>query len=125
MAGTITYPEDKIRGIGVSPSYTYRCTLTMDGSGNMADVPVAIGAGYLVAINTIPSTDNPPTAAYNLQLHDEYGVDILVGEGAGRSATVAERINLTPAIVRGSITPVIDGAGDGAEIDLIVWLQGL
>lgn len=87
---------------GVSPLRRMTFACTADGSGDVISEPFYFD-GEIQGVETIPDGTDVPTA-YNLQLRrrSEDGIDILGGEGAGRSATVIE-----------ACTPV-DGNGNAA-----------
>lgn len=83
--------------------------------------PISVLAvkGKLRSVETIPGTSgdkatNQPTS-YGLTILDEYGYDILSGNGAARSASVAEKIlpSGSTIIINSELTVVITGAGDG------------
>lgn len=83
---------------------------------------------YLTAVVTKPSTIVVPSA-YNLTLVDEYGVDILGGVGAARSATVAEQVTpyigaaYGPRPVSGAMTLTVTSGGSGGSGTTILYFS--
>ena len=124
MAGTITIPDQSIKSIGQSPSYSYDITATFDASGDLGGEPITVHPGYLMAVDTIPDGDNPPDDGYALQLLNEYGVDLLAGGGTNRAAAANQRLVGKPSPVRGALYPTVSSGGAGGKVRIILWIQG-
>lgn len=124
MPGTITLPDPWKRHLGQSPSYIYEATLTLDAAGNLSNEGINVDPGYLTAVETIPDADTPPSDEYTLQLLNEYGVDLLAGGGAGRSATLPQRLKGAPTPLRNQIYPTIALGGAGGKLVLVLYVQG-
>ena len=83
--------------------------------------------GKLIHVETSPgalgvAATNPPDS-YALTLVDSYSLDILDGAGAGRSATVAERIDFVqPLQLHDDLTLTISGAGSANQGRVILTL---
>jgi len=68
--------------------------------------------GFIVRVVTNPGA-TAPTAAYDLTLLDEDGVDVLAGGGADRHETNTEQIiPVSPPFVDGELTFTLAAAGD-------------
>ena len=124
MPGTIIIGATSPAHIGQSPSYIYDVELALDASGNLSGVPIAVHPGYITAMDTIPDVADPPTSGYTIKLLNDFGVDVLAGVGASRSATESQRAQPRPSPVRGSLKPTISGGGAGAKIRMMLYLQG-
>lgn len=124
MAGTIINGDRSPRAVGQSPSYTYELTLIADASGAVNAEPYSIHPGYLMAVDTIPDGDDPPTDGYTLAVLTDAGVDLLAGGGINRSATDAQRLIGKPSMVSGQVYPTLSGAGSGGKVRVLLWLQG-
>lgn len=124
MPGTITIGDQSPKHIGQSPSYRYDVSVVLDASGNLSGVPIEVHPGYVTALDIIPDADDPPTDGYSIKLLNDYGVDILAGGGAGRSADSEPRLQGRPSVVDGSLYPTVSGGGAGAKIRLMLYLQG-
>ena len=74
------------------------------------DVPIS---GQILRVVTVPSSTAAPTAAYDLVLNDEYGIDVMSGDGANLSATAAaQSVQAVPIAVDGLLTLVVSNAGN-------------
>lgn len=124
MPGSITTGATSPAHIGQSPSYVYDVELTIDASGNLSGVPIAVHPGYITAMDTIPDASSPPASGYTVKLLNDFGVDVLAGVGASRSRTESQRAQPRPSPVRGSLWPTISGGGAGAKIRMMLYLQG-
>lgn len=80
--------------------------------------------GRLVAVQWVPDGDEPPTAGYGAQLLDSSGHDVLLGQGAARSASASEYAlkGVLGAVANSALTLSITGAGDGGAGTLTVWV---
>jgi len=96
------------------------CDWTSDGSGD-ATVDIPDHTGYLIAsVRSAPGEEGDlatdlPTNLYGITLiNDLTGEDVLAGEGADRSGTVADvaLIGDPPPPVPGAMTLTIAAAGD-------------
>lgn len=83
---TLAYEKasDRETAIG-SPVSTITYTFTTDGSGDASEQTELIW-GIIKRVVTNPDDTDTPTAAWDLTIEDEDGVDILCGNGANRDA---------------------------------------
>jgi len=96
---------------------------TSDSSGD-ATVAIPNFKSYMItAVRSAPGENgdlltNLPTNLYGIELiNDLTGADVLVGEGAGRSGTVADDALIAdpPVSVPGTMTLTIASAGAGRQ----------
>ena len=79
--------------------------------------------GDIVKIVTNPSAD-APTAAYDIWIYDEDGVDVCKGNLTDRSATITEQYIPDPPIhVDGELTLSIANAGDGKDGEIEIYFE--
>jgi hypothetical protein len=95
-AGTVTMSSSPV-GLGLTK---YTISWTSDGSGNVSantNVTGDIDRGYFKQVRIVPgSGGTAPTAGYDVTFLDENGADMLGGQGADSSATVAEVVMYDP-----------------------------
>ena len=90
--GTLTVtPPDNVDRFN-RPVQKWTLAWVSDSSGNVTRSVGHKINGTLRGVVTTPSGTVAPTAAYDVVLKDEHGIDVLAGLGADRSATVAERV---------------------------------
>ena len=80
--------------------------------------------GKVSRVTTIPDEDVAPDD-YNLVINDSDGVDILAGQGAGRSGDNPGQILMaTPVSVLGTLTVAITGqANAGAKGKVVIYID--
>ena len=112
-----------VNDTGQARSYSYRYRVTLDGDGDISAIGFKVQPGFLVAVDTIPVT---VTAAYDLQLLNDDGVDVALGLVAGRSTSAAEREMVSPPspVNSGSIYPTVTGATADDVFDIVVHVMG-
>lgn len=96
-----------------------------DSAAKSAGVPIL--DGQLLRLVTIPDGTDVPTDQYDLTFLDEYGIDLLNGNGANRSSTLSEDILVNDTIIVDSICrPTIANAGDAKKgVVKIYYLRNL
>lgn len=120
-AGTLTVTTTDL-GSSVTK---YSAAWVSDAGGNVSGNPFDVRRGRLYQAKFVPNTGGTvPTDAYDLTLLDADSADLLVGNGANLSATVAAWYSPANPIhlEGGAITPVIANAGNakGGTLVLIV-----
>lgn len=111
-----------VNDTGQARSYNYRYRVTLDGTGAISGIGFKVDPGFVVTVDTKPVS---VTAAYNLQLLNDDGVDVALGLVASRSTTATERKMISPPspVVRGSIYPTVTGGGADNVFDIIVHIM--
>jgi len=66
--------------------------------------------GLVLGVETLPSDASAPTASYDITLTNQYGLDIMGGALANRSATATEYIQPYNATEGGYVSMPVDGA---------------
>lgn len=92
--------------------------------GSVPDIEEAKLSGKITRIATIPGSTVPPTP-YNLYILDADGIDIMDGEGAGRSSTAVGDVTFNPPVqIESGITHSITGqTNPGATGKTVVYLE--
>lgn len=136
MAGTITAVEANVISLGDSMR-EITIDWTSDSNGDVKDADGKIAdalskskiEGYIVAVETIPGengdrTADLPTDLYDVTILDKYGFDIMAGNLANRSGTVAERVDADQTlIVNSELTLTISSAGDTKQGRIIIFMR--
>ena len=113
--------------------HTFDWVSAADGTATVAST-VAV-SGYIVRVVTIPSASAAPTTLYDVTLTDADGIDILAGQGANLSATVAASVcpgtpfkdgtttSVTTMIVDGILTLNVTNAGNAKAGSVVVYVR--
>lgn len=141
MAASLTTTAALLRGFAkhepaVGPSvrrYTLTWVSHTDGSVDL-DTDQEI-VGELLRVVFIPSATAAPTAAYDVQLKDAHGVDILAGQGANLSETNTTHVcpgvplkdgtttSVRPIALADVLNLVIANAGDSKGGQIILYVR--
>jgi hypothetical protein len=110
---------------------------TSDGSGVVAYLYTPTLWGVLGCVVFAPGAgDVQPTDAYDVQLLDEHGIDILAGQGANLSNSAASRVcpgvpckdgtttGVVPVMLGNRLQLVIGGAGVTKQGTIELYLRG-
>jgi hypothetical protein len=136
MAGTVT--ETKLFGGGSrsQDSYINRIVLAWvsDASGVVSGTPTGIINGTICKVQFIPGSP-APSDAYDVTLTDTAGIDVLGGQGANQSATVAAAvipgvplkdgttISVAPCVVADPLTLIIANAGNAKQGSVVLYIR--
>jgi hypothetical protein len=111
----------------IGGGYTkYSVAWTSDASGNVSGTSFDVRRGHLWQFKFIPSTGGTvPTTLYDVTLLDPDSADVIVANGADRSATVPNWYSPTNPIFfeGGALTPVVANAGN-AKAGTLVLIVG-
>lgn len=129
MAGSIVVTTADLGG-SISK---YTVAWTSDASGNVSTNTFGLRRGRLLQAKCIPGAGGAaPTDQYGLTLLDSDGVDILMGLGAGRSATAGQVVpapsgqgslsDMLRWFEGGTVTPTITAAGNAKTGTLILYV---
>ena len=133
MAGTVTLAFTK----APLPSSARKITLDWlsDASGDATYTTEKL-AGTIVGVAFIPDGGGTaPTTLYDVTLTDDNGVDILSGQGANLSATVANRVvpgvpfkdgtttSVAPIVLNDTLDLVVANAGNAKGGQVILYLR--
>lgn len=121
MAGSIVVTTSDIGG-GVTK---YSVAWLSDAAGAVSGNSFDVKRGRLLQTKFVPDGGGTaPTNLYDVTLTDADGADLLVGNGADKSSTVAAWYTPTNPIILegGAVTPVLANAGNakGGTLVLIV-----
>lgn len=104
-------------------------TWTCSSAGAVSETSTKQYNGAVVGLVTIPGTsDDAPTAAYDVTAADAAGVDILFGKGADRSATATEYVIASGGlgfIKSSTVAFSVANAGDIATGSVFVYILDL
>lgn len=88
MAGTVTETERKFLDRAGYPVRRVSLTWVSDAAGAVSGTLSRLISGTLVKVVFVPGAGAlAPTAAYDVTLLDEFGLDVLAGQGANLSET--------------------------------------
>ncbi len=100
--------------------------LSATGGAVVGSVTAYKYSGVIARVETIPGTgDAAPTAAYDITIKNEDGVDVLSGLGADRSATATETKNFGDGlgcVVDSTLTLAVANAGDANSGTVILYI---
>lgn len=116
MAGSsITTTQTWFPGMG---AFEVRINWVSDDTAGTVDLTTTESfTGFLVQARSIPGSGGvAPTALYDVVVKDEYGIDVLFGNGADRSGTVAEVIPLTYGAAETGTFYVVNGSTLNLEV---------
>lgn len=105
-----------------------RCdfTLTLDNVGNTIGDVVEPKPGLLQEIAIIPDADNPPVDGFKLELLDDFGIDILMGDGSGITPIIPKKLSLTRNYLIDSVlVPKITSGGANAVVRVVLYTLSL
>lgn len=113
--------------------HTFDWVSAADGT---ATLPSGLAvSGKIERVVIVPSASAAPTTLYDATLTDANGIDVLAGQGANLSATVASSVcpgtplkdgtttSVTPTTVDGVLTLNISNAGDTKAGSVIVYVR--
>lgn len=136
MAGTVT--ETKLFGGGSrsQDSYINRIVIAWisDGFGVVSGIAIGAVNGTICKVQFIPGSP-APSDAYDVTLTDTAGIDVLGGQGANQSATVAAAvvpgvqlkdgttISVAPCVVADPLTLVIANAGASKQGLVVLYIR--
>lgn len=105
-----------------------RATITWvsdSATGAVSGTSTETYIGHFLGITTVPSGSAAPTTLYDITVKDQYGVDLLGGNAADRSATAGEWASASPYPhpVNGLITIAITNAGNSKEGTIYIDLE--
>jgi len=113
--------------------HTFAWVSAADGS---ATLPSGLAvSGQIQRVVTVPSATAAPTTLYDVTLTDANGIDVLAGQGANLSATVAASVcpgmplkdgttvGIVPVLVDGILTLNVTNAGDTKAGSVIVYVR--
>lgn len=139
MAAVGTITETNRQGDAAQYSYAMVnrivLTWTSDASGNVSGIPSTAISGTICKVQFIPSATAAPTTLYNVTLLDAAGIDVLAGQGANLSATVASEIvpgvaftdsvttSVVPCVVSESLSLVVANAGNAKSGQVILYVR--
>jgi hypothetical protein len=119
--GTVTVTTSDL-GNGVTK---YSAAWVSDAAGVVSGTSFDVRRGRLLQAKFIPSTGGTvPTNLYDVTLTDADGADVLIANGADKSATVASWYSPTNPIQLegGPLTPVIANAGNAKGGTLVLMV---
>jgi len=107
MTGIVVITEETF---GTIKKIKFAWTSTAGGAAS--DITVNAYSGKILGLATVPDADDAPTS-YGVTVTDEDSMDVLMGGGAGRSATVTEYVLSASlgAVANDKLTINISGAG--------------
>lgn len=108
----------------IGAGYTkYSIAWTCDASGIVSGNPVDVRRGLIRQVKFIPAAGGvAPTDLYDLTFLDADSADVLVGNGANLSATVASWYSPANPVYHeaGAMTPVIANAGNAKQGTIVL-----
>lgn len=124
MEGTVTMVEETY---GTVKKIKFSWTSGTGGDINLADVETLQSySGKILGLTTVPGTGgDQPTNLYGVALHDEDGVDVLMGGGAGRSNVNTEHVLSASlgAVANDKLHLYITAAGDTKKGTVYVFIR--
>lgn len=100
MAGSLTLTEPSDRS-GLRPVRKYTLAWTSDAAGAVNGIKTPLISGWVFRVVFIPDATDAPSNLYDVTIEDANALDVLAGQGANLSGTVAS--NVTPGV------PIKDG----------------
>ncbi len=106
-----------------------------DGSGNATLASTVPVSGVIHRDVFVPSASAAPTTLYDVTLTDAEGIDVLAGQGANLSATLAASVcpgtplkdgttvNVAPTTVDGILTLNVTNAGSAKAGKVVVYVR--
>lgn len=106
-----------------------------DSSGNATIASTVPVSGVIHRVVIVPSASAAPTTLYDVTLTDAEGIDVLAGQGANLSETVASSVcpgtalkdgttvSITPTIVDGILTINVANAGNTKAGKVVVYVR--
>lgn len=128
MAAGIVINNSEIVKKELYPYSPPRCdfTLTLDATGNTIGATIEPKPGLLQEIAIIPNTNNPPVDGFKLELLDDFGIDILMGDGSGITPIVPQKLSLTRNYLIDSVlVPKITNGGANAVVRVVLYTLSL
>lgn len=131
MAGIVTYKIEREDVLARNLKITIDWVSDAAGA---ADGVIYGAVGRIERVVTDPDDTAAPTTLYDVALNDEQGIDVLLGRGANRSATVSESIapghpitdgtttGVVPVAVHGALTLAVTNAGDTKAGKIVLYL---
>lgn len=121
-AGSITDTSSSVNAIGQITKHSI--AWTSDAGGAVSGNTISVQAGRLRQVKFIPDGTTAPTDLYDVTLLDADGADVLVGNGANQSATVAAwYLPANPIFIdAGDLTPTIANAGNAKKGTIILYI---
>lgn len=125
--GTLTYTLSVARGRAQKLVMSW----TSDAAGNVSGTSVPGLNGVITRISTVPAGGgSAPTDNYDGVLNDAEGVDLAAGLLANRDTANTETVypllgagTNVPAVVVGSLTPVLSNCGNVKSGQIIAYLD--
>ena len=105
------------------PVFRYKVDWVSAADGTASGDLGNVYNGVTYNVVFVPSATAPPTALYNVTITDDFGLDILAGGGAGRSATAKERVTPTPIQYHGNLTLNVSNAGDTKAGSIYLYVR--
>lgn len=134
MATTIEQPH--VSQVNRSALTRYAVAWTSNSIGAASESVQLQQPGELIGVTFKPGTSgSQPTDAYDVTANDEYGVDVLAGQGANLSNATATMVQPTipakdgtttstaPRPVDGAITVAVSNAGDTKSGTIVFWVR--
>ncbi|MCL4822045.1 MAG: hypothetical protein KJ067_23195 [Vicinamibacteria bacterium] len=123
MAGTVEVVEERF-GVGCFRKLIWSWTSDGAGAANGVSTGIAYN-GKIEHLTTIPDGAAAPSAAYDVALKDQDGVDVLMGAGANRSATAIEQVGAATlgVVANDLLTLEVTNAGAAKKGTVIVFIR--
>jgi hypothetical protein len=133
MAGTVTISADPVDR---NPPIRFALSWTSNASGDVSGTPTPVIVGTICKIEFVPAAGgSAPTTLYDVTLLDAAGVDVLAGQGANLSATVASSVipgvpfkdgtttSTGPCVVAEALNLVVANAGNAKSGQVIIYVR--
>jgi hypothetical protein len=119
-AGTVTTTEITRTSVR---KVTFAWTSSAGGAADGATT--AAFDGRIIGFATIPDSGTAPTALYDITLVDADGHDVLMGQGANRSATATEYVTEAnmAGVASSKLTLHVTNAGTTKLGVVVVWIR--
>lgn len=122
--GIVTTAED-------SSSFVKKVVFTWTTKSGGVNSGIAQGtttesySGQIVRLVTVPDTTDVPSSNYKVAIKDEDGIDILLGQGSGKSATATEQV-IAPNmgyIANDQMTLTVSSGGDSKKGTVYLYIR--
>lgn len=125
MAGTVSITYQTARAQGGLGVRKVTLAWTSDASGDVSGSPTTYLTGEILRVVIVPSGTAAPTTLYDVTLrsYGGDGIDLLAGQGANLSATVASHVKPGVPFKDGTTTATAPIAVDD-QLELVVANAG-
>lgn len=141
MAGTVTIEKqshgntDFNRQPVTKWTFAWESDASGDADLNTQEAKLGFVSGTIERVVFIPDGTDAPTTLYDVKINDEDGLDVLGGQGADLSATVANQVqpgipltdgtttSVAPVTVNNILDLVVSNAGNAKKGTVVLYLR--